>query len=590
MLAKITIALYLLLWLVLPPAALAQQANCENSPTSRGCWGEYNISTDYHTVIPNTGVTREYWLVAENHTLAPDGHERQVLVFNGTLPGPLIEANWGDELVIHVTNALEHNGTAIHWHGIWQRNSNHHDGVPGVTQCPIPPTSTQTYRFRATQYGTSWYHSHFSLQMADGLYGPILIHGPNTANYDVDLGPIFITDWYHKSAFILWEEHTRYGGVPVRANAVPATGLLNGTNLNFNPCQAAAGSPTAAACTGTGRRFEVTVERGKKYLLRLIDSSVDGWMKFNIDGHRLTVVAADFVPIVPYETEAVILTSGQRYDVIFEASADEDVGGYWMRAIFQTACNGLEIENADIRGIVRYAGAKKGGETSTSDPTTTQWESITNSCGDEPYDKLVPWVRKTVGRAAQQESLKVGWFYETDLVFHWTLNSKDLLIDWSQPTDLRIWRNESVFPSRYNVFEIEGRDRWTYWVIQDLGFVNAYHPFHLHGHDFFILAEGRGLYTPLVRLNRDNPPRRDTATMAGSGYLVIAFESDNPGSWLMHCHIAWHASQGLALQFVERESEIRAVIEPGMNEFEDICEEWNEYWEDAVYHQDDSGI
>lgn len=52
----------------------------------------------------------QYWLVAENTTLAPDGFERQVLVMNGSLPGPLIEADWGDELVIHVTNGLEHNG------------------------------------------------------------------------------------------------------------------------------------------------------------------------------------------------------------------------------------------------------------------------------------------------------------------------------------------------------------------------------------------------------------------------------------------------------------------------------------------------
>lgn len=72
--------------------------------------------------------------------------------------------------------------------------------------------------------------------------------------------------------------------------------------------------------------------------------------------------------------------------------------------------------------------------------------------------------------------------------------------------------------------------QWTYWVIQDVGFVDAFHPFHLHGHDFHILAQGRGLYNPTtVKLNRKNPPRRDTATMAGSGYLVIAFETDNPG-------------------------------------------------------------
>jgi hypothetical protein len=58
----------------------------------------------------------------------------------------------------------------------------------------------------------------------------------------------------------------------------------------------------------------------------------------------------------------------------------------------------------------------------------------------------------------------------------------------------------------------------------------------------------------------------------------------------MHCHIAWHASQSLALQFVERESEIGALIEPIIEEFEDVCEKWDEYARSPVYHQDDSGI
>ena len=51
-----------------------------------------------------------------------------------------------------------------------------------------------TYRFQATQYGTSWYHAHFSLQLANGLFGPIVIHGPTTTNYDVDLGPVMLQD------------------------------------------------------------------------------------------------------------------------------------------------------------------------------------------------------------------------------------------------------------------------------------------------------------------------------------------------------------------------------------------------------------
>ena len=53
----------------------------------------------------------KYWLIAENITLAPDGYERPVLAFNGTIPGPTIEADWGDELIIHVTNRMPDNGS-----------------------------------------------------------------------------------------------------------------------------------------------------------------------------------------------------------------------------------------------------------------------------------------------------------------------------------------------------------------------------------------------------------------------------------------------------------------------------------------------
>lgn len=81
------------------------------------------------------------------------------MTFNGTVPGPAIVADWGDNLVIHVTNNLPDNGTAIHWHGIRQLGSLEYDGVPGVTQCPIAPGDSLTYKFQATQYGSTWYHS-----------------------------------------------------------------------------------------------------------------------------------------------------------------------------------------------------------------------------------------------------------------------------------------------------------------------------------------------------------------------------------------------------------------------------------------------
>lgn len=63
---------------------------------------------------------------------------------------------------------------------------------PSVQQCPIAPGSSFTYTFQADLYGTSWYHSHYSAQYAGGLFGPMIIHGPKNADYDVDLGPVLL--------------------------------------------------------------------------------------------------------------------------------------------------------------------------------------------------------------------------------------------------------------------------------------------------------------------------------------------------------------------------------------------------------------
>ena len=106
-------------------------------------------------------------------------------------------ADWGDDIVVNVKSSLTLNGTGIHWHGMRQLNNNQYDGVGGVTECPIADGETRTYKFKATQFGTSWYHSHYSVQYGDGVVGGIQINGPATANYDLDLGIIPFTDWFY---------------------------------------------------------------------------------------------------------------------------------------------------------------------------------------------------------------------------------------------------------------------------------------------------------------------------------------------------------------------------------------------------------
>lgn len=91
-----------------------------NMPNNRVAWCNYSIDTDYENIVPDTGETREYWFDVDEVTIAPDGYPRPVMAVNGTIPGPTLFANWGDNVVVHVTNHLEQalNGSSIHWHGM----------------------------------------------------------------------------------------------------------------------------------------------------------------------------------------------------------------------------------------------------------------------------------------------------------------------------------------------------------------------------------------------------------------------------------------------------------------------------------------
>ena len=166
----------------------------------------YDIHTDYESIWPN-GTIREYWLDLINGTLTKkeinaDGVAmKDSKIFNSSYPGPWLQACWGDNVSVHIRNSLQKNGTTIHWHGIRQLTTWNMDGVNAITQCALAPNDTMTYQFQATQYGTSWYHSHYSLQYPDGALGPLTIFGPSAAQYDDALDPWLVTDWSHQSAF-----------------------------------------------------------------------------------------------------------------------------------------------------------------------------------------------------------------------------------------------------------------------------------------------------------------------------------------------------------------------------------------------------
>lgn len=337
----------------------------------------------------------------------------------------------GDNVVVHVTNNMKDNGTSVHWHGMRQLNTNQYDGVPGVTQCPIAPGQSFTYKFQAIQYGSSWYHSHFSLQYTDGLYGALVVNGPASENYDEDLGMLFLSDWSHRPIASMWEL--------VRAKGAPSleNGLINGTNTY--DCS----KSTDPKCTGKGKKFETVFKPGRKYRIGLVNVATNGHFQFSIDQHKLTVIAADLVPIVPYQADSVIINMGQRYDFVVEATAES--GDYWLRAGWLAQCTPNNNPD-DITGIVRYNAE------STANPTSTGI-TLGDSCDDEPVSNLVPRLALDVGHPDTIVNAEVGVAFSNYL--HWTINGSSLMLNWSNPTNMRVYNRETLFPTDLNILQVE---------------------------------------------------------------------------------------------------------------------------------------
>lgn len=150
--------------------------------------GVVHASSDPDTSVaeltgPRTGTPDEqFTLTAEaNHIRLGSGKITDAWTFNGQDPGPTLVAHEGDLVQVKLVNKLSKSvtlrlhGVTLHWHGYNVPNAE--DGVAGITQDAVPPGHTYTYRFRAEQVGTFWYHSHqrSAEQVPRGLFGAFIV-------------------------------------------------------------------------------------------------------------------------------------------------------------------------------------------------------------------------------------------------------------------------------------------------------------------------------------------------------------------------------------------------------------------------------
>ncbi|GFP58802.1 oxydoreductase ptaK [Trichoderma asperellum] len=559
-------------WLSDPSIHELQPRGSSSAP-----WGARTAAnTNPYTSPPVTGVTRKYNFTLSRGLASPDGYQKHVILVNDQFPGPLIEANWGDTIQVTVNNNITgpDEGTALHWHGFLQKGTPWFDGVPSAQQCPIVPGQSLTYSFQADLYGTSWYHSHFSAQYAGGLLGPILVHGPTNEDYDIDLGPIILADWFHKEYFDI---------VKLVASTDSSNWLqYSDNNLiqgkgNFDCSLVTDGTP----CSNNAGYAKFRFQKGKKHLLRLINTSAAGLERFSIDGHTLTVVANDFVPVQPYNATYVTLGVGQRLHVIVEANGAAD-GAYWMRSNISEICN-LPLQPHGLAAIY-YDDA----DTNTL-PTSAAnfYPGDDGTCTTDPLDVTIPYYAIEPSAPSITQIITVNETVNATGHLVWTIDGSAAHVDYNKAIYLLANEGNLTYPlePNWNVYDVYDNSS-VRLVIQ-----NAHdfsHPIHIHGHNIYILAEGEGTWDNKTVVRPNNPQRRDTQQLRANGYIVIQYETDNPGVWPLHCHIAWHVSMGFYIALIERPDDIRQATVP--KAIKNTCTAWNQYTKSNFVDQIDSGV
>ncbi|KAA8576186.1 hypothetical protein MFRU_009g01200 [Monilinia fructicola] len=551
-----------------------------NNPLPGGFpWGSLTAGgSNPYTSAPDTGVVRSYDFTITRGKIAPDGYSRDVILINGQYPGPLLEANWGDTFEVTVHNQITgpEEGTTMHWHGLLQKGTQDMDGVPAISQCPIAPGDSFKYTFKADLYGSSWYHSHYSAQYAGGLVGPMVIHGPSNAPYDVDLGPIFVQDYYHKDYFTIVEELMASGAA---SNPKPASdnNLING-KMSFDCSTKASGDNTE--CSDLAGISQFKFQTGKTHRLRLINAGSEGMQRFSIDGHKLVVIANDFVPIKPYTTTVVTLAVGQRADVLVTANVGNPDSAYWMRSNISTICS---IANQPIAlAAVYYDQAD-----TTKAPQSTAWDvPDPGTCANDDLSVTEPYYSIAAPDPATTQNMDINFYVNDTGHFLWTLGGTSYRANYNNPILLLANEGNTSYPEEWNVQNF-GSNTTIRVIVNNP--TPAAHPMHLHGHNMQILSEGDGDWDGTTITRQSNPQRRDVQLVRPNGHFVWQITTDNPGVWPFHCHIAWHVSGGLSASVLERPADIQKSLTISQ-ESQDTCTQWNAYTNRATVDEIDSGI
>ncbi|RPA75247.1 hypothetical protein BJ508DRAFT_418233 [Ascobolus immersus RN42] len=366
-------------------------------------------------------------------------------------------------------------------------------------------------------------------------------------------------------------------------------------------------------------------------------SSVTHWM-VSIDQHDFWVITTDFVPVHPVKISKLQVSIGQRYGIIVEGTPLHPYPGdnYWIRIRKARGCGKVKFVLEEA-AIIRYDRLSHKIPVShhTGWPKTFK-APYCNDMNHKHFHPIVPWHVPNPFYKPKSDALMPFNAFEGNERGMATLRAScgyggqpgrftRNYIRWSLG-DRPFWKDHGGYPTNWffnnpNFKLLEetfvasspgyGGTEWQFFVIaanysdHRHTSIPTSHPIHLHGHDFVILGQSHENYIGLQSLRRfttlgtfNNPPRRDTALLPNGGFLLMAFKNDNPGAWVIHCHIAFHASAGLAIQIVEnpchnstKAGQSYADVMDNPMQHKRTCDSWHKWLRhNPHYEQSDNGL
>ncbi|KAJ7565784.1 hypothetical protein O6H91_02G074900 [Diphasiastrum complanatum] len=520
----------------------------------------------------DASVTRVYNFTVQPLSVTRLCKTKSLVAVNGMFPGPTLYANEGDRVIVNVTNTAEYNIT-IHWHGIRQLLSAWSDGPVYVTQCPMQTGQSFVYNFTLTkQRGTLLWHAH-ATWLRGTVYGAIVIFPEYGTPYPFKAPDeehvIILGEWWYANVEEVETTALLSGGPPAIANAYTINGLP-GPLYN---------------CSYTDT-YVLKVAAKKTYLLRVINAGLNTDLFFSVSNHKLTVVEIDGDYTKPYTTDKIVLTPGQTTNVLL--STDQLAASYYMWASPYISAQNVSFQKIQTLALLEYEGfTTSAAVLSSAFPAANDTNSVTTfstslrSLDNSVYPEDVP---QTVDRSLL---ITVGLGIKpcdenhicqgpnrtkfTASMNNFTLVLPDVAVLQAYFFNIagvftRDFPDNPLFPFNYTgnppANQTPGRgtkatvlpfNSNVQIVFQDTSIQGIEsHPIHLHGFSFYIVGQGFGNFNSSspASFNLVDPPKRNTIGVPVGGWAAIRFKADNPGIWLVHCHLEIHTSWGLSALFL----------------------------------------